>query len=227
MDKTIMIVEDEIRMRKLLKDYFKKEGFNTMEAENGEIALNMFNVNKPDLIILDIMMPKLDGFSVCKYIRKNSSIPIIFLTAKSEDEDKILGFELGVDEYVTKPFSPKVLVARCKTLLKRVDGSLGANKDSINICGIHINLLSRDVTINNKPINLSPKEYNLLIYFINNKGIVLTRDSLLDNIWGIDYTGDYRTVDTHIKRLREKLENKSHLISTVRGTGYKFEVPNE
>lgn len=220
----IMIIEDEFRMRKLLKDYFKKEGFQVVEAENGKEAMNIFKTENPDLVILDIMMPYLDGFTLCKYIRKISAVPIIFLTAKSEDEDKILGFNMGADEYVTKPFSPKVLVARSKTLLKRVNGTIGGNTDNLIIDELSINIPSRQVTLNNEELLLSPKEFDLLIYMVKNRGIVLTRDMILDSVWGVDYFGDLRTVDTHIKRLREKLKEKSNLISTVRGLGYKFEV---
>lgn len=219
-----MIIEDEFRMRKLLKDYFKKEGFEVIEAKDGKEAMEIFKTENPDLIILDIMMPHIDGFTLCKYIREISAVPIIFLTAKSEDEDKLLGFKLGADEYVTKPFSPKVLVARCKSLLKRVNGTIGATANNISINGLVINTPSREVTIDDEEIFLSPKEFDLLMYMIKNKGLVLTRDMILDNVWGMDYFGDLRTVDTHIKRLREKLKHKSNLISTVRGLGYKFEV---
>ncbi|WP_142413788.1 response regulator transcription factor [Hathewaya massiliensis] len=219
-----MIIEDEFRMRKLLKDYFKKEGFEVIEAEDGKEAMEIFKTENPDLIILDIMMPHIDGFTLCKYIREISAVPIIFLTAKSEDEDKLLGFKLGADEYVTKPFSPKVLVARCKSLLKRVNGTIGTTANNISINGLVINTPSREVTIDDEEIFLSPKEFDLLMYMIKNKGLVLTRDMILDNVWGMDYFGDLRTVDTHIKRLREKLKHKSNLISTVRGLGYKFEV---
>lgn len=222
-----MIVEDELRMRILLRDYFKKEGFNIVEADNGELALNMFDIEKPDLMILDIMMPKLDGLSLCRYIRQKSTVPIIFLTAKSEEEDKLLGFELGADEYVTKPFSPKILVARCKSLLKRVDGTLGVSDDTFKIGDLFINLSSRTLKIDEEDIMLTPKEFTLLAYMLENKDIVLTRDALLDNVWGFDYDGDYRTVDTHIKRLREKLGQKSNYITTIRGIGYKFQVPND
>lgn len=222
-----MIVEDELRMRILLRDYFKKEGFNIVEADNGELALNMFDIEKPDLMILDIMMPKLDGLSLCRYIRQKSTVPIIFLTAKSEEEDKLLGFELGADEYVTKPFSPKILVARCKSLLKRVDGTLGVSDNTFKIGDLFINLSSRTLKIDEEDIMLSPKEFTLLAYMLENKDIVLTRDALLDNVWGFDYDGDYRTVDTHIKRLREKLGQKSNYITTIRGIGYKFQVPND
>ncbi|MCB2290333.1 response regulator transcription factor [Clostridium sp. CS001] len=224
MKKTILVVEDEDRMRKLIRDYLKIEDFNVVEATNGTDALLEFTSNNIDLIILDVMMPNLDGFSVCKTIRQTSDVPIIFLTAKGEEEDKLTGFELGADEYVTKPFSPKVLVARSKALLKRVEGSLGKPDNIFDIQGLKVNLLSRQVYVDGSEINLSPTEYDLLAYLIKNKGIVLSRNALLDNVWGYSYDGDLRTVDTHIKRLREKLINKSKFICTVRGSGYRFEV---
>jgi len=224
MEKTILVVEDDDRLRKLISDYLKTENFKVILASNGSAALLEFNNNKIDLIILDVMMPILDGFSVCKAIRKNSDVPIIFLTAKSEDDDKLKGFELGADEYVTKPFSPKVLVARCKSILKRIEGTVVGANNTFDREGLKVNLLSRQVYVDNKEINLSPTEYDLLTYLIKNKGIVLSRNALLDNIWGYNYDGDVRTVDTHIKRLREKLSHKSKFISTVRGTGYRFQV---
>ena len=224
MEKTILVVEDEDRMRKLICDYLKIENFKVIEAINGSEALLEFSNKKVDLIILDVMMPTLDGFTVCKTIRKNSDVPIIFLTAKSEEEDKLTGFELGADEYVTKPFSPKVLVARSKSLLKRIEGTIGKPDNVFDTQGLKVNLLSRQVYVDNNEINLSPTEYDLLAYLIKNKGIVLTRNALLDNVWGYSYDGDLRTVDTHIKRLREKLSAKSKFICTVRGTGYRFEV---
>jgi DNA-binding response OmpR family regulator len=224
MQKTILVVEDEDRMRKLISDYLKIEDFKVIEATNGSDALLQFSSKKVDLIILDVMMPGLDGFAVCKTIRQNSDVPIIFLTAKGEEEDKLTGFELGADEYVTKPFSPKVLVARSKALLKRVEGTIGKPDNVFDIQGLKVNLLSRQVYIDSTEINLSPTEYDLLAYLIKNKGIVLSRNALLDNVWGYSYDGDLRTVDTHIKRLREKLMNKSKFICTVRGSGYRFEV---
>ncbi len=224
MEKTILIVEDEDRLRKLICDYLKIENFKVIEAVNGSEALLLFSHKKIDLIILDVMMPNLDGFTVCKTIRKSSDVPIIFLTAKSEEEDKLTGFELGADEYVTKPFSPKVLVARSKALLKRIEGTIGKSDNMFDDQGLKVNLLSRQVYVNNKEISLSPTEYDLLAYLIKNKDIVLSRDSLLDNVWGYDYDGDLRTVDTHIKRLREKLNDKAKFICTVRGAGYRFEV---
>lgn len=224
MKKTILVVEDEDRIRKLISDYLKIEDFKIIEATNGSDALLEFSNNKIDLIILDVMIPNLDGFTVCKAIRKNSDVPIIFLTAKSEEEDKLAGFELGADEYVTKPFSPKVLVARSKALLKRIEGTTATLNNVFNAQGLKVNYLSRQVYVDNKQISLSPTEYDLLAYLIKNKGIVLSRNALLDNVWGYSYDGDLRTVDTHVKRLREKLSDKSKLICTVRGTGYRFEV---
>jgi two-component system response regulator ResD len=224
MEKTILVVEDEDRMRKLISDYLKIEDFKVIEAKNGNDALLQFSSNKVDLLILDVMMPGLDGFSVCKTIRQSSDVPIIFLTAKGEEEDKLTGFELGADEYVTKPFSPKVLVARSKALLKRVEGTIGKPDNVFDIQGLKVNFLSRQVYVDSNEISLSPTEYDLLAYLIKNKGIVLSRNALLDNVWGYSYDGDLRTVDTHIKRLREKLINKSKFICTVRGSGYRFEV---
>lgn len=225
MNKTILLVEDEIRIRFLLRDYFHKENFNVLEASNGREALELFSNNIIDLIILDIMMPEVDGLTVCKSIREISTLPIILLTAKSEEEDKLLGYDLGADDYITKPFSPKVLVAKVKALLKRTD----SHKDLsiINYNGLKINKLSHEVIVDDKEINLSPKEFDLLLFLVSNEGIALSRDKILDNVWGMDYYGDIRTVDTNIKRLREKLLSKSEYISTVRGSGYKFEVKDE
>lgn len=226
MKETIMIVEDEIRMRILLRDYLKKEGYNVIEATNGKEAVEHF-VNIPvDLIILDIMMPLLDGFQVCEKIREVSLVPIILLTARSEEDDKLLGYELGADDYITKPFSPKVLMAKIKAILKR---SLSANPTHpiMDIKGLKINKSAKSVYIGEKEINLTPKEYELLIYLVDNKGTALSRDSILDNVWGYEFYGDLRVVDTTIKRLREKLRDKASLISTVRGSGYRFEVKDE
>lgn len=219
----ILIIEDEYRMRKLLKDYFKKEEFAIFEGENGIEGLEVFKNNNIDIVILDIMLPYLDGWSVCKAIRKISKVPIIMLTAKGEEEDKLLGYELGVDDYITKPFSPKVLVAKVKAVIKR-SAITESKKDIIKYNGLEINELSNEVKIDGNTIVLSPKEYDLLLFFVKNKDIVLSRDKLLDRVWGFDYEGGLRTVDTHIKRLREKLKNKSEYIVTVRGKGYKFEV---
>ncbi|EGS9998195.1 response regulator transcription factor [Clostridium perfringens] len=222
MNKTVLIVEDEIRIRFLVRDYFKKEGFNVLEASDGEEALRIFSENIVDLAILDIMMPKLDGLSVCRNIREVSNTPIILLTAKSQEEDKLLGYELGADDYMTKPFSPKVLLAKAKALLRRT-GTLN-DKNILDFNGLTINKLSHEVKLNGEELLLSPKEYDLLIYLSSNEGIALSRDRILDNVWGYDYFGDIRTVDTNIKRLREKLLDKANYIATVRGSGYKFEV---
>lgn len=222
MSNTILIVEDEIRIRFLLRDYLKKDGFSVLEASDGEEALNIYSQTNVDLLILDVMMPKIDGFNVCKAIRKVSNVPIIILTAKSEEEDKLFGYELGADDYITKPFSPKVLVAKVKALLKRVNTP--KNDNILDYNGLEINKLSHRVTINGQEILLSPKEYDLLIYLTSNESIALSRDKILDNVWGFDYFGDIRTVDTNIKRLREKLLDKADYIATVRGSGYKFEV---
>ncbi len=222
MSKTILIVDDEERMRFLIEAYLKKEGFNVFQAENGKDALKIFKENTIELVVLDIMMPIMDGWTTCKEIRKISSVPVIMLTAKGEDEDQLVAFELGIDNYVTKPFSPKILVAKIKALLKRTYKEI-YNTDNI-FDGLYINEKSHESKIYDKDIYLSPKEFELLIYFIKNKGIVLSREQILDSVWSIDYYGDLRTVDTHIKRLREKLGEKSYLISTIRGTGYKFEV---
>lgn len=222
MKKTILIVEDEIKIRFLLRDYFQKECFNVLEAENGQEALDTFKNNRIDLIILDIMMPVMDGLTVLEKIRKVSTIPIVLLTAKGQEEDKLQGYEFGADDYMTKPFSPKVLVAKVKALLKRTRDDVDASIQNFN--GLVINKLSREVKIYDEVISLSPKEYELLIYLTSNEGIALSRDNVLDNVWGFDYYGDIRTVDTNVKRLREKLGEKSNYIVTVRGSGYKFEV---
>ncbi|AKN31709.1 transcriptional regulator [Clostridium carboxidivorans P7] len=222
MNKTILIVDDEERMRFLIDAYLKKEGFNVLQAENGKDALKIFKENTVELVVLDIMMPVMDGWTTCKEIRKISQVPVIMLTAKAEDEDQILGFELGTDNYVTKPFSPKLLVAKVKALLKRAYPDEN-NQDNF-FDGLYINEKAHETKINDEDIYLSPKEFELLSYFAKNKGMVLSREQILDSVWGIDYYGDLRTVDTHIKRLREKLGEKAYLISTVRGTGYKFEM---
>ncbi|MCM0650856.1 response regulator transcription factor [Clostridium swellfunianum] len=227
MKEKILIVDDEERMRKLIAAYLHKEGYETFEAENGVQALNMFKSQSFHLIILDVMMPIMDGWSTCREIRKTSDVPIIFLTAKGEDEDKLIGFELGTDHYVTKPFNMKLLIARIKTLLNRAYKTEMKQKKEHLYDGLHVDELSHKVSINGISLNLSPKEYDLLIYFIANKDIVLSREKILDYIWGFDFEGDLRTVDSHIKRLREKLGEKAYLISTVRGTGYRFEAKNE
>ena len=204
--------------------YFRNEGFEVIEAEDGKKALELFAEHEIDLIMLDIMLPEIDGWSVCRRIRKESAVPIIMLTARSDEDDTLLGFELGADEYVTKPFSPKVLVARAKTLLKRADGAVGvAEENAMSLAGIEVNRLSRTVLVDGEEIILTHKEFELLVYLMENKGIVLSRQHLLDQLWGYDYYGDDRTVDTHIKKLRNKLGDKAKHIGTVIRVGYKFE----
>jgi two-component system, OmpR family, response regulator ResD len=227
MKEKILIVDDEERMRKLIAAYLLKEGYETFEAENGAQALSVFKNQSVHLIILDVMMPVMDGWSTCREIRKTSNVPIIFLTAKGEDEDKLVGFELGTDHYVTKPFNMKLLIAKVKSLINRAYNSETKQKKEHIFDGLHVEELSHKVTIDEAALNLSPKEYDLLLYFIANEGIVLSREKILDYIWGYDFEGDLRTVDSHIKRLREKLGEKAYLISTIRGTGYRFEAKNE
>lgn len=224
MDRKILVVEDEKRMQEIISDYFKANGFHVYEANNGKEALDIFDVNKIDLIILDIMMPEMDGWSVCRRIRKVSKIPIIILTARSDEDDELMGFELGADEYVTKPFSPKVLVARAINLLKRTEGNLGRDNNYVNISGIEINREARDIKMDEEKLDLAPKEYELLVYMMENKNVVLSRENILNNVWGYDYFGDERVVDTHVKKLRKKLKHKSNYIHTVIRIGYKFEV---
>lgn len=224
MNKTILIIEDEIRIRFLLKDYLLSEGFSVIEACDGEEGLMAFKNNNVDLILLDIMMPKIDGLTVLENIRTVSDIPIILLTAKSQEEDKLYGYDIGADDYITKPFSPKILVAKVKALLKRTADLNEDQSSTKNYNGLTINKLAHEIKVDNVQLSLSPKEYELLVYLSDNIGIALTRDTILDNVWGIDYYGDLRTVDTNIKRLREKLGEKANYIVTVRGSGYKFDV---
>ncbi|HCF32680.1 MAG TPA: DNA-binding response regulator, partial [Bacillus sp. (in: Bacteria)] len=190
MNKTVLLVEDERRLREIVSDYFRNEGFEVIEAEDGKKALELFAEHEIDLIMLDIMLPEIDGWSVCRRIRKESAVPIIMLTARSDEDDTLLGFELGADEYVTKPFSPKVLVARAKTLLKRADGAVGvAEENAMSLAGIEVNRLSRTVLVDGEEIILTHKEFELLVYLMENKGIVLSRQHLLDQLWGYDYYG--------------------------------------
>lgn len=218
----IMVVEDEERIRKLIAKYLKLEGYQVFEAEDGEKALDLWVDEKIDLIILDVMLPKYDGWSVCRKIRLESDLPIIMLTARGEENDKIFGFELGVDDYVTKPFSPKELIARVKALLKRVGSNMG--KELILLGNMKIDRKSHKIEIDKETIELTPKEYDLILYFIENQGVALSREVILDRIWGYDYYGDLRTVDTHIKRLRKKITEADLEIDTVRGVGYRAEV---
>ena len=223
MNRTILIVDDEERMRLLMEAYLKKEGMKTVLAENGKDALDKFGKYEVDLVVLDIMMPLMDGWTECRKLREISNVPIIMLTARAEDEDQLLGFQLGTDSYVTKPVSPSILVARIKALLKRAYSD-EENGEKNNYDGLCINEEAHEVKINEDDIYLSPKEFELLCYLIKNKNIVLTREKILDYVWGLDYYGDLRTVDTHVKRLREKLGAKAYLITTIRGVGYKFDI---
>ena len=220
---TILIVDDETRMRKLLKDFLVKKDYKTIEAEDGEVALELFeqNKNKINLILLDVMMPKLDGWTVLREIRKESKVPVIMLTARGEEQDELFGFELGVDEYISKPFSPKILVARIQAILKRINGD---KKTIRNYDGIVIDEEGRTVTVDGKKIDLSLREYELLKYLLDNEKIALSRDKILNNVWNYDYYGDSRTIDSHIKKIRHKLGKKGKYIETIRGIGYKFEV---
>ena len=222
-DLKILIVDDESRMRKLVRDFFVKKGYLVAEAENGEQALEMFYTdNSISLILLDVMMPRMDGWQVCKEIRKTSKVPIIMLTAKSEEQDELLGFELGVDEYITKPFSPKILVARVDAILRRAN-KIGTD-GIITMGSIEINKLAHQVTVAGKNVELSYKEFELLLYFVENKGIALSRENILNAVWNYDYFGDARTIDTHVKKLRAKLGPEADYIKTIWGMGYKLEV---
>ncbi len=219
----ILVVDDEQRMRKLIKDFLKAKGYSILEAEDGEKALEVFaeNKNKITLILLDVMMPKLDGWSVLRQIRQESKVPIIMLTARGEEQDELFGFELGVDEYIAKPFSPKILVARVEAILKRTTKDTTEVKD---YAGIEIDQEGRTVKVDGKPIELSLREYELLVYLIENENIALSRDKILNNVWNYDYYGDSRTIDSHIKKIRHKLGKRGKYIKTMRGVGYKFEI---
>lgn len=219
----ILVVDDESRIRKLLRDFFTAKGYQILEAEDGEKAIEVFeeNRNKIKLILLDVMMPKLDGWSVLRKIRQESNLPVIMLTARWEEQDELFGFELGVDEYISKPFSPKILVARVEAILKRVYGDTKQLKD---YDGIVIDQEGRTVKVDGKPIDLSLREYELLKYLLDNENIALSRDKILNNVWNYDYYGDSRTIDSHIKKIRHKLGKKGKYIETVRGIGYKFEI---
>lgn len=223
-DITVLVVDDESRMRKLIKDFLKQKNYNILEAEDGEKAIQIFAEakDKIKLILLDVMMPKLDGWSVLRQIRQESKVPIIMLTARGEEQDELFGFELGVDEYISKPFSPKILVARVEAIIKRVyDESENEKKD---FGGIVIDTEGRTVKVDDKPIELSLREYELLKYLMDNENIALSRDKILNNVWNYDYYGDSRTIDSHIKKIRHKLGKKGKYIKTIRGIGYKFET---
>ncbi len=223
MDKSkILVVDDESRMRKLVRDFLVKNNYEVVEAADGQQALDLFfEKNNIDLVILDVMMPKLDGWQVCREIRAYSKVPIIMLTAKSDERDELLGFELGVDEYISKPFSPKILVARVEAILRRTGQ---AAEMIVEAGGIRLDKQAHSVTVEGKPIDLSYKEFELLAYFMENKGIALSREKILNSVWNYDYFGDARTIDTHVKKLRSKMGDKGELIKTVWGMGYKFEV---
>ena len=218
----ILVVDDEARMRKLVKDFLSVKGFSVLEASNGEEAVDLFFEQKDiALIILDVMMPKMDGWETCRTIRKYSQVPIIMLTARSEERDELQGFNLGVDEYISKPFSPKILVARVEAILRR---SNAVSSDLIEIGGIRIDKAAHQVTIDGQNIDLSYKEFELLTYFVENQGIALSREKILNNVWNYDYFGEARTIDTHVKKLRSKMGEKGDYIRTIWGMGYKFEV---
>lgn len=218
----ILVVDDESRMRKLVKDFLMKAGYEVVEAENGEIAVDMFLAQKDiSLIILDVMMPKMDGWQTCREVRQYSKVPIIMLTAKSDERDELMGFELGVDEYISKPFSPKILVARVDAVLRR---TMKQEEENIEVGGILIDQTAHQVTIDGMPIELSVKEFELLTYFVTNAGVALSREKILNHVWNYDYFGDARTIDTHVKKLRSKMGEKGEYIKTIWGMGYKFEV---
>ena len=219
----ILVVDDETRMRKLVKDFLAREGYTVLEAGNGEEAMDIFYEDKDiSLIILDVMMPKMDGWEVLREVREYSKVPVIMLTARTAEQDELLGFELGVDEYISKPFSPKILVARVEAILRRTSD---IEKDSfISAGGIVIDKSAHVVKINDEPVELSFKEFELLTYFVENQGIALSREKILNNVWNYDYFGDARTIDTHVKKLRSKLGDKGEYIKTIWGMGYKFEV---
>ena len=219
----ILVVDDESRMRKLVKDFLTKKGFTVIEAGDGEEAVDkFFEVKDIALIILDVMMPKMDGWQVCREIRQYSKVPIIMLTAKSDEKDELQGFDLGVDEYITKPFSPKILVARVEAILRR--SNVLAADDTMEAGGIELNKAAHEVLIDGKSVELSYKEFELLAYFMSNQGVALSRERILNNVWNYDYFGDARTIDTHVKKLRSKLGAKGEYIKTIWGMGYKFEV---
>ena len=219
----VLVVDDESRMRKLVRDFLVKKNFDVFEAENGEQAIDVFFREKDiALMILDVMMPKMDGWEVCRTIRQYSKVPIIMLTARGDERDELLGFELGVDEYISKPFSPKILVARVEAILRRAGFS--DESELISRSGIVLDKRARQVTIDGKVLELSFKEFELLAYFMENQGVALSREKILNAVWNYDYFGDARTIDTHVKKLRSKMGEKGDLIKTIWGMGYKFEV---
>lgn len=222
----ILVIDDESRMRKLVRDFLIKKNYEVLEASNGEEAMEIFLNDKDiDLLILDVMMPKMDGWQVCREVRKVSKVPIIMLTAKSDERDELMGFELGVDEYITKPFSPKILVARVEAILRRTN--VIADDGVIDLGCIRMDKNAHEVYVDGNPIDLSYKEFELLSYFIDNQGIALSRERILNSVWNYDYFGDARTIDTHVKKLRNKMGEQGKYIKTIWGMGYKFEVTND
>mgnify|MGYP000593081066 FL=1 len=222
----ILVVDDESRMRKLVRDFLEKKNFQVLEAGDGEEAMDIFYEEKDiALILLDIMMPKMDGWEVCREIRKNSKVPIIMLTARGDERDELLGFDLGVDEYISKPFSPKILVARVEAILRRTGQDAGG--DVLSAGGIVIDKAAHQASVDGEPMELSFKEFELLTYFLENQGIALSREKILNSVWNYDYFGDARTIDTHVKKLRSKMGAKGEYIKTVWGMGYKFEVDEQ
>ena len=219
----ILVVDDESRMRKLVRDFLVKQNYEVLEAGDGEEALDLFFAQKDvALLILDVMMPRMDGWQVCREIRRYSKVPIIMLTAKGDEQDELQGFELGVDEYITKPFSPKILVARVEAIIRRTN--LIASEDVLTAGGIELNKSAHQVKIDGRDVELSYKEFELLAYFMENQGLALSREKILNNVWNYDYFGDARTIDTHVKKLRSKLGEKGELIRTIWGMGYKLET---
>ena len=222
----ILVVDDESRMRKLVRDFLEKKNFQVLEAGDGEEAMDIFYEEKDiALILLDVMMPKMDGWEVCREIRKNSKVPIIMLTARGDERDELLGFDLGVDEYISKPFSPKILVARVEAILRRTGQDAGG--DVLSAVGIVIDKAAHQASVDGEPMELSFKEFELLTYFLENQGIALSREKILNSVWNYDYFGDARTIDTHVKKLRSKMGAKGEYIKTVWGMGYKFEVDEQ
>ena len=219
----LLVVDDEPKIREVIREYAEFNGYEVTEAEDGMSAVGLCKLNKYDLVILDIMMPKLDGFTACKEIKKISDVPIIMLSARGEEYDKLFGFELGIDDYIVKPFSPKELMARVNGVVERRNSVSKDNSSVLTFDGLEINIAARTVSVDGKRVELTPKEYDLLFYLIKNKNIALSRDKLLSDIWGYDFFGDDRTIDTHIKNLRNNLGPYRDFIVTLRGVGYKFE----
>ena len=219
----LLVVDDEPKIREVIREYAEFNGYDVTEAEDGMSAVGLCKLNQYDLIILDIMMPKLDGFSACKEIKKIQDVPIIMLSARSEEYDKLFGYELGIDDYMVKPFSPRELMAKVNVILERRNSTKKANSDEMEFGGLSVNIPARTVSVDGNRVELTPKEYDLLFYLINNKNIALSRDKLLSDIWGYDFFGDDRTIDTHIKNLRNNLGPYRDYIVTLRGVGYKFE----